>query len=318
MGQDEHDHPEVPDLDLPPVSRATPKANPPALVPAPAAPAVSAQQDSTSDDFGGLAIERGGGAPMASPTHQGSPKPIAIDVPARADFGFGGMEIERGGGSSFAPPTQAFSQAPASGRAGSVVSSGSSTSGLELAYQRADARRRPPYSGPPLAIRILAWALPLVVAIGAVAALVKVAHRPGRRVVGLLPRAFDASSTLQSGGVALVALVLAIGVGWTGAKARPRSWAMLASAATLLVTSLAMVTVTLVSTEENATADGALLIPYTVPAALSFLGLGIVGRGPTLFLGGGVRRAATVLIAALGGAFVFAGIELSALATRLP
>ena len=35
----------------------------------------------------------------------------------------------------------------------------------------------------------------------------------------------------------------------------------------LLVTSLAMVTVTLVSTEENATADGALLIPYTVPAA---------------------------------------------------
>ena len=80
-----------------------------------------------------------------------------------------------------------------------------------------------------------------------------------------------------------------------------------------------MVTVTLVSTEEHpAPPDGALLIPYVVPFAILMLGLGVAGRGPSLFLRGGARRASSVLAAVAGGAIAFAAVELSALASRLP
>jgi hypothetical protein len=316
-GQDKQDDPEVPDLDLP-VSRSAPKASSPTRAPSSGAAAKPPPAPSDSmGDFGGLAVERGGGMPMASPTHHAPSKQIVIDTGgAGGDLGFGGMEIERGGGNSFIPP-RTSSGPPSGGRAGSVVPANAAGSGLELSYRRADAERRPRYAGPSTPVKILAYVVPGVIAAGAIAALVKFAHRPGRSVVGLLPHAFDASSTAQSGGVALGALVLAIAVGWIGVKSHPRSYAMIASAAMMLVTSLAMVTVTLVSTEENATADGALLIPYVVPAALLLLGLGLGGRGPTLFSAGGTRRAATILVAAAGGALVFAAVELTAIATRL-
>lgn len=230
------------------------------------------------------------------------------------------MEIERGGAMTSLTPT---SSARPSGAATSAPPGGSGrpradVSGLDVAYRRLDAR--PVEVGPSLGERIAGWTIPLVLLVGTIALLVKVAHQPGgRSVLRLLPHAFDASSTIQSGAAAIGALIGAIAIGFIGVKATPRSYAMIGSAAALLVASLAMVTVTLVSTdEEPIPPDGALLIPYVVPLAIFLLGLGVAGRGPSLFFGGGARRLGAALAGSLGGALVFAAIELSAIAARLP
>jgi hypothetical protein len=77
-----------------------------------------------------------------------------------------------------------------------------------------------------------------------------------------------------------------------------------------------MVTVTLVSTEENpAPADGLLLLPYGLPAAIFFFGFGLAERGARLFAsGGGARRAASIPLAAIGGVLAFLAYETSFLA----
>jgi hypothetical protein len=197
---------------------------------------------------------------------------------------------------------------------------GHQSSGLQVAYRRSDLEpTASAFDEPSLWEKLLGHALTILPFVGTVALLMKLVHRRGgRSVIGLLPHVFDATSTVKSGAFALAALVAAIAVGFIGVKAYPRSYAMLGSAGMLLIASLAMVTVTLVSTDENPSPpDGALLIPYVVPLALVLLGIGIAGRGLVMFLRGGVRRAAPLLVGAIGGALVFAGIELSALASRL-
>lgn len=196
-----------------------------------------------------------------------------------------------------------------------------SGSGLDVAYQRADRAPRPVAPrGPSTGAKVGALAVTAIVFVGSVAGLLKVVHRAGRSVVGLLPRAFDATSTVSSGAVAISLLIAAITVGFIGVKGHPRSWAMISSAASLLIGSLAMVTVTLVSTEENPTPpDGALLMPWVVPMGLAFLGLGIAGRAMSMFAWGGVkRRVLAPLLAILAAVVFFGGVELSALGARLP
>ncbi|MBX3264954.1 MAG: hypothetical protein KF782_35105 [Labilithrix sp.] len=291
-----------------------PSARPKAA--APAAPATPASSSALDDDFG-MEIERGPAvsAPPAAMTSRAPAAPnVAIDFKGDADD-FGDMEIERGGAMISLPPATSGrpSGRPASpsGRPGS--------SGLDVTYRRLDARPVTP-AGPTPAAKVLAWALPVVLASATLAGLVKVAHRAGGwSPMALMPHAFDATSTVQSGAFAGVALVLAIAVGFIGVKATPRSYAMLGSAVGLVLASLAMVTVTLVSTEEHPSPpDGALLIPYVLPFAVLGLGLGVAGRGPSLFLRGGARRVASALAAIAGGALVFAAIEMSSLAARLP
>ena len=81
---------------------------------------------------------------------------------------------------------------------------------------------------------------------------------------------------LRADGLTAV-FVLAIAIGFLGLKLEPRSYAMVASAGALVLASLAMVTVTLVSTDENpGPADGALLMPYLLPLAMLSLGIGVV------------------------------------------
>ena len=242
---------------------------------------------------------------------------VSIDIKHDEDFD---MEIERGGALVSLPPSSSLRPGSMSNRPASMSGRPpASGSGLEVSYRRMDAVARVA-TGPSTVVKLLAWGLPIVLFGGTIAGLVKVAHLAGRGdLVRLLPHAFDASSTPQSGAVAGGALVLAIALGFLGLKLRPRSYAMLVAAAALVITSLAMVTVTLVSTEEHpAPPDGALLIPYVVPFAILMLGLGVAGRGPSLFLGGGGRRAGSVLAAVAGGAIAFAAVELSALASRLP
>lgn len=336
MGNPKHHFggtPQIPDLDLPVPS--APPASRPNVSAAPAPSGAEKKVPSLAPgaladlggDFGGE-IERGPAvsAPPASRSSGRAGYPnVAIDMSPSSMGGgaFGddfGMEIERGGGLS-APPAIS-SRSPAAGvhSAPPLSRPSGGGSGLDVAYQRSDLQRRARVADAPgVGERILAGVLSLVICVGVAGALFKFVHRAGRSVIGLLPHAFDASSTVQSGVVAGSLLVLAIAVGFIGVKAHPRSYAMIGSAATLLIASLAMVTVTLVSTEQNPMPpDGALLIPFALPAAVALLGLGIAWRGVPLFLRGGARRVLTLLVATIGGGLLFAAIEFSALASRIP
>lgn len=232
---------------------------------------------------------------------------------------FGEMDIERGGGMS-APPPSSLSASLSRPSAGPAPRpSLPAGSGLELSAKPQAALRAPVARGPSTLARIGAWLVTLLGSVGAFAALLRYVHQPGRAFVALLPHAFDATSAKQSGAFALTALATSVGVGYGGLKARGRSWALLGSALMLLVAALAMVTVTLVATDETPSPpDGALLIPYVMPLALVLFGLGVTSRGIRLFLDGGGRRVLALLVAMLGGAFVFAGVELSGVAALLP
>lgn len=246
-------------------------------------------------------------ASMSSP--RGSVKEVAISIGNDDDFD---MELERGGAMTSLTPA-------ASARPGGPASRRPEGSGLDVAYRRLDPKPVVD-TGPSTGEKLAAWLLPIITFAATTGLLGKLLHRPGgRNVTSLLPHAFDASSTVQSGGFAIAALVVAIAVGFVGVKAAPRSYAMLGSAVAFLLASLAMVTVTLVSTDEHpGPPDGALLIPYVVPLAVLLLGLGVAGRGRPLFLQGGARRFLAVLAGLFGGAIVFAAIEISAIAARLP
>jgi len=249
---------------------------------------------------------------------------VAIDVGTSGDdFD---MEIERGGAVVSLPPHLSgghMSGRPSGGpasRPGGVSGrphvASSTGSGLDIAYERESARAESSAPDFTLVEKLVANVVAGVGFALALGALIKLAHRPGgRSVVSLLPHAFDATSSTQSGIFALASLALAIGLGFAGLKMHPRSYAITGSAAAVLLAALAMVTVTLIATEEHPPPpDGALLIPYLVPLALLLLGLGTVGRGALAFLdGGAARRAFAVALGALGGVFVFAAIELSAL-----
>lgn len=237
-----------------------------------------------------------------------------------ADISGGGddmeMEIDRGGGAPLAleAPASSSRGAPPSSRRGPA-----SSSGLDVAYRRLDPKPVLEDDGPGAGARAAAWAVPLVVFAATIGALVRAVHRAGGHTLAqTLPHAFDASSTIQSGGFAGAALVVAIAIGVVGLRVEPRSYAMLASAGAMVIASLAMVTVTLVSTEGNPSPpDGALLIPYVIPFALLSLALGALARGPVLFLDGGARRARAIGAAMVGGALAFAAFEISALARHL-
>jgi hypothetical protein len=226
-----------------------------------------------------------------------------------------GMEIERGGLTSL---PHALSNRP---NGPSMAAHAAPGSGLEVTYQRESARTPRAPIGPSIAARLVAHLVPSVAFAASLLVSMKLAHRHGgRTVTSLLPHAFDASSAMQSGTVSLTTLAVVIGLGFAGVKMSPRSYTIVASAGLLLIASLAMVTVTLVATEENPTPpDGALVIPYVVPMACALLGLGVARHGAVLFLdGGATRRALSVVLAALGGALAFAAVETSTLAAWLP
>ena len=254
--------------------------------------------------------------------------PLSIDIRGDSDDDDFGMELERGGSlvsqvPSMSAPPSSRSTGPASSGAGAIPSGrppASGASGLDVAHRRLEARPAVVDKGPSTGQKLLAWLVPTLSFIATAAPLTLSAHKSGgRNFMNLLPHAFDATSTVQSGAVSLGALVLAIAVGFIGLKLHPRSYAMLGAGTMLLLASLAMVTVTLVSSEEHPTPpDGALLIPYVVPLAIVLLGFGLAARGPRLFLQGGSRRAIAAIAGLAGGALVFVALETSTLASRLP
>ena len=250
------------------------------------------------------------GVPARAP----SPKPAPVHAPTpAAAFDDFDMEIERDGSLA----SMAAAQAPASSVRRAPIAA--TASGLEVAHRRATAAVRDLSDDEPsIARKLLAHAGASVLLAGVAAGLAKVAHRHGgRAVTSLLPHAFDGTSTAQSGVVSGIALVAAIALGFAGLRMRPRSWAVVVAGGAMLVASLAMVTVTLVSTEDNPSPpDGALLLPYVVPLALGAMAVGAAGRAAHLFVreGAGPKLTA-VIVAAVAGALAFVAIETSSLAS---
>ncbi|HEY8074792.1 MAG TPA: protein kinase [Labilithrix sp.] len=166
----------------------------------------------------------------------------------------------------------------------------------------------------------LAAILPVVGAIAGfslstVALLATLRQPEGIAMKSVWPHAFDGTSAIESGAVAVTTLVLAVAAGFTGAKLRPRSWPLIASATGMLLMALAMVTVTLASGEEGTPPDGVRLLPFLVPIALIGIGLDLAMRSRLLFRSDSIgRKLVGVPVVLVGGLFGYLAYETSFLA----
>lgn len=253
-------------------------------------------------------------APARAPA--AAPSPMDDDDPL-------GMEIQRDMSQPFAPPAPS---PPASARGGGGVAlsdapRGAKASGLDVEYNRLAPRPKEVPTGPGTLATVLGPLGAVVLAGGAFAGLLRLVHRPaGLSVTALLPSAYDGSSAVASGAVAIGSLVGAVALGYVGVRASSRSWLLVGSAALVMLLALAMVTVTLASSGEHGPPpDGALLVPWLAPFATLLGGLDLVLRGARRLLHEeGGARAAGAPIALVGGALVFLAVETSRFAHLLP
>jgi hypothetical protein len=225
------------------------------------------------------------------------------------------MEIERGSATSALSTSSRAPTGPRpSGGAGGL------RQGLELAQPSRMARAaaaQPRYADEPgIAMKLAGRVLSLAIAGGTAFSLWKyVYHARGFDITRMLPHAFDGTSAPHSGAVSLVALVVAVVLGFIGLKLRPYAWAIVGSGGLMLLVAIAMVTVTLGSTGENVPPDGGLLVPYLLPSSILLIALGVAGRAGRRFaVAYGARKALFVPMAAIAGAIGYAAFEASRLA----
>lgn len=253
-------------------------------------------------------------APPKSDPNIGGGKSLSFDAADDDDFD---MEIERN------VATTSLANATSSRASGAHGSGRASSSGirpdLELAapsrMSRAAAAERSRYADEPsVPMKLAGLAVGAVLAGGTAFSLWKyVYHARAFDVTSVMPHAFDGTSAPESGVVSLVALVLAIAIGFLGLRLKPHAWAVVGAAGLTLLLALAMVTVTLGSTGENSVPpDGVLLVPYLVPAIVLFLALGILGRGGRRFAYAyGAGKAIVIPFAAVAGAVGLLAFQLS-------
>lgn len=295
--------PMVPDLELAPSTRVPAVSAPPpssrASLPANAPPPASV---------------RSAAPPKADP-NLGGGRSITFDNDDDDDFD---MEIERNVATT-SLPSASSSRSP--GAHTSSRPSGGLRPGLELAAPSRMARagaREPVYSDEPGAgMKLAGFALSLVIAAGTAFSLWKyVYHARGFDITRALPHAFDGTSAPESGVISLVALVVAVALGFVGLKLRPYAWAIVGAGGLMLLIAIAMVTVTLGSTGENSVPpDGGLLVPYLLPSAVLLVALGLVGRAGRRFaVAYGARKAVSLPIAAIAGILGYLAFETSRLA----
>lgn len=280
--------PAVPSLDLPPSSQRVPVARPPSSqrMQAVKPPAPLSDLSGDDEDFD-MQIERDGASAMMM-----SPAAQSMTSQTRS------------------PTSQ--NRIPLSAQTKSTRVAGT---GLELSRQRSDLTpREEEDDGPSAAAKFGAWGGAGVLFAGAGFGAFKLLHRPGGiDLIRAMPHAFDGTSATESGVFSVASLVCAVVLGFGWLKLSPRPWVLLGSAAFMLLTSLAMVTVTLASTGENAAPpDGALLVPWLVPLSIACLALAMAGRASHQFLHWKLKRKAVGLpIAVVGGAVAVLAFELS-------
>jgi hypothetical protein len=286
----------VPDLELGPSTRA---------------PAVSAPPPQRAPAAAPPPAVRSASPPKFDPSSMGSGKTLSFDDDDDDPFD---MEIERNV-SNVSAAHSSSSRGPGAG----PRPSGGLRPGLELAapsrMARAAAAAEPQYADEPgIALKAAGTLLSSVIAGGTAFLLWKyVYHARGFDVTRALPHAFDGTSATASGVISLVALVVAIGVGFVGLKLRPHAWTVVAAGGVTLLLAIAMITVTLGSTGENSVPpDGGLLVPYLLPLAIVLVALGIVGRAGRRFaMAYGARKLVTLPIATIAGVVGYVAFELS-------
>ena len=297
--------PMVPDLEIAPSTRA----------PIVSAPPPSGRGASTASKQPPASV-RSATPPKVDPTaDMGAGRSLTFDDDDDDGGGVFDMEIERNLASN--------SFAHGAGSRGSGAQSGARSAGrpgLELAAPSRMAREgaaQPRYADEPgFGMKLAGLALSAAIAGGTAFALWKyVYHARGFDVMQKLPHAFDGTSATQSGAVSLVALIVAVVLGFIGLKLKPYAWAVVSAGGLTLLLAIAMVTVTLGSTGENVPPDGGLLVPYLLPSAILLVSLGIVGRAGRRFAAGyGVRKALLLPYAAMAGAVGYLAFEVSRLA----
>ena len=291
--------PMVPDLEISPSTRA----------PVVSAPPPSGRGASTASKQPPASV-RSAAPPKVDPTaDMGAGRSLTFDDDD--DGGMFDMEIERNVAST--------SFAQSAGARGPGAQPGGRP-GLELAAPSRMAREgaaRPRYADEPgFGMKLAGLTLSAAIAGGTAFSLWKyVYHARGFDVMQMVPHAFDGTSAPQSGAVSLVALIIAVVLGFIGLKLKPYAWAVVSAGGLTLLLALAMVTVTLGSTGENVPPDGGLLVPYLLPSALLLVSLGIVGRAGRRFAGGfGAPKALVLPYAAFAGAVGYLAFEVSRLA----
>ena len=241
-------------------------------------------------------------APVASPASPRGPAAPFDPLPAGDDFY---MEIERG--DAHLMPVSADQQAVHSISRASRPMVPIASTGLGLAARPSGRSASSETTGEvSTGLATAAWAVSLIVAGAAAFGLLRGAKLRPLSITQVPEHAFDGSSAIESGAVAVAALIAAIAIGWFGVKGTPRSWPMVGGAGALLLISLAMVTVALGATgEATAPPDGVLLLPYLSPLVVLGIGLGALARAAWLFQHRVIsRKLAALPVAALAGALL--------------
>ncbi len=289
--------PMVPDLEIAPSTRQPVVSAPP---PSNRGGATASKQPPAS--------VRSGAPPRVDPASMGGGKTLSFDDDE--DGGDFDMEIERN------VATTSVAHATSSRAQGGARPGG--RPGLELAapsrMAREGASARPQYADEPgFGMKLAGFILSAAIAGGTAFSLWKyVYHARGFDVMRKVPHAFDGTSAMQSGAVSLVALIVAVVLGFVGLKLKPYAWAIVSAGGLMLLLAIAMVTVTLGSTGENVPPDGGLLVPYLLPASVLLLAVGLVRRAGRRFaVAEGARKVLFVPFAAIAGAVGYVAFEVS-------
>lgn len=300
--------PLVPDLELAPSTRMPALSSPPASNRAPvqvtAPPPASVRSAAPPP-----AAVRSAAPPDPN---VGAGRSITFDDDDGDDFD---MQIERNVAStSFAHATSSRAAGPQTG----ARPSGGGRPGLELSAPSRMAREpsaEPQYADEPgTGIKLAGLAISATIAGGVAFSLWKfVYHARGFDLTHAMPRAFDGTSAIQSGAIALGGLFVAVALAFIGLRVRPHAWTVVAAGGLALLLAIAMVTVALGSTGENSVPpDGGLLVPYLLPATVLLFSLGLVGlAGRRFAVAYGARKALSIPIATIAGAVGYLAFELS-------
>jgi serine/threonine protein kinase len=207
------------------------------------------------------------------------------------------------GASSRAPPVSAPQRPPSS--------VAPQSSGLELAVP---SRVPPPPPRPAAAEPFGAVIYAGVIAIAVLAAtgLFLGLHRArGWRILEIVPAAANGSSVALSGGCAIATVVLCLLTGSFGALRERRSWGLVLAALGWLGMAIGFIVVTVSSPQQpgDPPAEGGFVVAYGAPLVALGLALALLGVGIRRWKEDDDKGVALVL-AALGGACVFASAEL--------
>ena len=207
------------------------------------------------------------------------------------------LEVERGSVSAPWRRAELHSQKPASGR-----------------HSVPGAPKRPAApSGPSTGSTVAGVAVDAVLALGSLGALLRFVHRPsGISLKAIVPHAFDGTSAIAAGVVALVAVALTVAFFVAGLRA-PRSWSLLFGGFGALLSAMVMIVVTFSTTPSDPPTppESAFILPFVLPLVLLGLAAWAASFGFRRWRGGGGGRALLIPFAILSGALLFGAFEVS-------